>query len=86
MRPSRARCAMVSLLARQVLVSLHLCGAVSQLGNIRSHAYLHQIGGGAAVMHAIAPDSKERSKKYAKSVAAKTFDRLGHALSAPMKC
>jgi hypothetical protein len=37
-------------------------------------------------MHAIAPDSKERRKKYAKSVAAKTFDRLGHALSAPMKC
>jgi hypothetical protein len=78
---------MFSLLAPQVLASLHLCGAVPQLGNIRSHAYLHQDGGGAAVMHAIAPDSKERGKTLAKSpVAARTFDRLGHALSAPMKC
>jgi hypothetical protein len=40
----------------------------------------------AKEMHAIAPDSKERRKKYAKSAAAKTFDRLGHALPAPMKC
>ena len=38
-------------------------------------------------MHAIAADSKERRKKYPKSpVKAKKFDRLGHALSAPMKC
>ena len=86
-RPSPARCAMFSLFAHQVLASLYICGAVPQLGNIRSHAYLHQVGGGAAVMHAIAADSKERRKKYPKSpVKAKKFDRLGHALSAPMKC